>query len=858
MARPERRGAPEAEARGRPALAAILSAILPGTGQFLLGRRERGLTLLAGMAGIAVVIAWYGGGAWWAALAPYWLAQVVDAYRLAGGLRAPVARLALLGMLPVYLVGWQAMEIAPYRLVERYDKVQPLIKGLTSPQVFDRSRETVAARVRTHTPCGEDEQIAPAPLDASEPSVSLDPGCAPLEATVTVRGTGFPADDEITLEWIGPTGDRIGLGNATTDGSGAFERAIEVPAESIPARIRERNPDLPQRQQLEASAVVSTGGLGLHETMRVILANIGVTIALGFLATVLGALLAVPLAMLGARNLMAGHAASRPIYHVARLVMNVMRSIEPLIIAVVFVVWVGQGPFAGMLALTVHTVAALGKLFSEAIESIDPGPVEAIRASGATWLQQVAFAVLPQVLPPFTAFTVYRWDINVRMSTIIGFVGGGGIGFLLQQWIFKTKWSETATAVLVIAIVLIVLDQLSSSVRERITRGQPVLPRLPALRALVGLLVLAFTAWAWRTTTVDLVRLARDFHKVVPIVSQLARPALLDRETTTDALDLGFAAPCGDVRPGTMERTDRGSGMSFAMSPDCAEAGENIVVRGEGIPPDASLRLRWLLPGERRLDAGRAELELDGSFESVVEVRPIIATESQAEGRDSVQLQLEVSRPVGRLQPSEPLRITLSRLVETILMALMAATIGALASLPLAFLGARNIMPYSLAGNAIYYASRTFMNVVRAIEPLILAAVFTAWVGYGSPFPGIVALVVVTMANLGKLFSEAVENIDTGPLEALQASGASRMQVVRFGVVPQVVPPFLAFGIYFWDIDTRLSTILGFVGAGGIGFVLSEWMRLTRWNWAAVAILAIVIVVTAMDTLSARVRERLV
>jgi phosphonate transport system permease protein len=191
-------------------------------------------------------------------------------------------------------------------------------------------------------------------------------------------------------------------------------------------------------------------------------------------------------------------------------------------------------------------------------------------------------------------------------------------------------------------------------------------------------------------------------------------------------------------------------------------------------------------------------------------------------------------------------------------MALMAATLGAILAMPLAFLGARNLMPRTVLGNAAYYGSRTFMNVARAIEPLILAAVFAAWVGYGAPFAGVLALVIVTMANLGKLFSEAVENIDPGPMEALQASGASRAQVIRYGVVPQIVPPFLAFGIYFWDIDVRMSTILGFVGAGGIGFVLNEWMRLTQWSWAAVAILGIVIVVTVMDTLSARVRERLV
>ena len=110
----------------------------------------------------------------------------------------------------------------------------------------------------------------------------------------------------------------------------------------------------------------------------------------------------------------------------------------------------------------------LGKLFSEQIESIDPGPVEAITATGATPSQVVLYAVVPQVFPQFLALGFYRWDINVRMSTIIGFVGGGGIGFLLQQWINLLKYNEAGTALLAIAVVVIALDMISARVREKI------------------------------------------------------------------------------------------------------------------------------------------------------------------------------------------------------------------------------------------------------------------------------------------------------------------------------------------------------------------------------------------------------
>jgi phosphonate transport system permease protein len=154
-------------------------------------------------------------------------------------------------------------------------------------------------------------------------------------------------------------------------------------------------------------------------------------------------------------------------YYLTRTVFNVLRAIEPLIMAIVFVVWVGLGPFAGALALALHTIAALAKLYSEQVESISPGPLEAIRATGATRLQTVVYAVVPQVIPPYISFTMYRWDINVRMSTIIGFVGGGGIGLLLQQNINLLNYRGAAAQILAIALVVAAMDALSSKIRER-------------------------------------------------------------------------------------------------------------------------------------------------------------------------------------------------------------------------------------------------------------------------------------------------------------------------------------------------------------------------------------------------------
>jgi phosphonate transport system permease protein len=155
------------------------------------------------------------------------------------------------------------------------------------------------------------------------------------------------------------------------------------------------------------------------------------------------------------------------IYYIARTIFNALRSIEAIIMVIVMVVWVGIGPFAGVLALALHSIAANAKLYSEQVESILSGPLEAIKSTGATRLQTVVYAVIPQVVPPYISFTMYRWDINVRMSTIIGFAGGGGIGFLLQQNINLLNYRGAAAQILAIAVVVATMDYLSSRLRER-------------------------------------------------------------------------------------------------------------------------------------------------------------------------------------------------------------------------------------------------------------------------------------------------------------------------------------------------------------------------------------------------------
>ena len=185
------------------------------------------------------------------------------------------------------------------------------------------------------------------------------------------------------------------------------------------------------------------------------------TVFLAFMATAFAIPIAFVLAFPAARNLTRTTALARLVYSLTRTVMN-------LVWALIFISWVGIGPFAGVLALWVHSVAALTKLYSEQIESIDTGPMDAIRATGASTLQVLRYGVVPQVIPPFLSFTIYRWDINVRMSTIIGFVGGGGIGYILKPRVDLGEWGEVGTLVLLIAVTVWVMDAVSAKIRERI------------------------------------------------------------------------------------------------------------------------------------------------------------------------------------------------------------------------------------------------------------------------------------------------------------------------------------------------------------------------------------------------------
>jgi phosphonate transport system permease protein len=149
------------------------------------------------------------------------------------------------------------------------------------------------------------------------------------------------------------------------------------------------------------------------------------------------------------------------------LSLIVLRSIEALLYVAIFVFWVGIGPFAGMLALSITTYALMGKLFSEAIENIDTGTIEAVTSTGANKIQSIMYAVVPQIVPPFLSYLIYQWDINIRMATIIGFAGGGGIGLMLSTFFGSLQYHKAGTVILAIVFIVAIMDLASAKLRQK-------------------------------------------------------------------------------------------------------------------------------------------------------------------------------------------------------------------------------------------------------------------------------------------------------------------------------------------------------------------------------------------------------
>ncbi|MBI5032685.1 MAG: phosphonate ABC transporter, permease protein PhnE [Chloroflexi bacterium] len=471
-----------------------------------------------------------------------------------------------------------------------------------------------------------------------------------------------------------------------------------------------------------------------------VLGKMAETIAIGLMATFLAIILAIPLSFLAAHNIMSRVPGGTAIYYAMRAFLNVVRSIDTIIWGIIIVVWVGLGSFAGTLALTIHSIAALGKLYSEEVEHIDAGPIEAVTSTGANLFQVIRYAVIPQIIPPFLAYTLLRWDINMRMATVVGFVSGGGIGYFVVETIYKGAYEQYAAAFWMVVLVIILVDYVSAKWRELILAGevkpsaQAPKPFYTSLRALTWLAIgLGVFVLCWQLSGMDLRKMFEPAPTFVKVVSDF---------------------------------------MTIDLTPDV--------------------------------------------FDTV-----------------------------------------LKQMLVTVFQALLATTLGGLAAVPFSFLAARNLMGVSPLTQVIYYFVRGALNILRSIEALLYVLIFVFWVGVG-PFAGMLALAITTFSLIGKLFSEAIENIDPGPSEAIAATGATGLQTIVYAILPQIIPPFVSYLIYQWDINIRIATIVGIAGGGGVGLLLNTYFGMLQYHKAGTVVAMIVVVVTIMDFASAKIRERMV
>jgi phosphonate transport system permease protein len=453
-----------------PNFAGFLSLLIPGLGQFTSGRRYRGTVVFIGTLVILGTVFWYGDPRWYVAPLLIWLWNIWDATRLAHKARsAPGWIPIMIGLVAAYGIGWVVVgiDLSKADLNRAIAIIQPMFR----PDFIQQKNETNEAWVEILVPCQSDRSVS-GENEQDGKKVMISPACGAVGELITLSASGLWPDTDTDIWWEDPNGSDKMIGKdeanmlvVTTDSSGSLTTTFTVP---LTALIAVPDPSVSPPHRVYLSQTHLLKGIELSYVGGRILQGALVTIGMALIATALGALLAIPISFLAARNLMGGNPVTYAIYVVVRTILNIVRSVEALIIAIIFVVIVGLGPFAGVLALAVHSTAALAKLYSEIIEGIDPGPIEAIRATGASWMQIVRYAVIPQIIPPYVSFTIYRWDINVRSATIIGFVGGGGIGFLLIELIRINDFRGVGALFITIAVIVMTLDFFSARVRQKL------------------------------------------------------------------------------------------------------------------------------------------------------------------------------------------------------------------------------------------------------------------------------------------------------------------------------------------------------------------------------------------------------
>ncbi|WP_395159751.1 phosphonate ABC transporter, permease protein PhnE [Ilumatobacter sp.] len=494
------------------------------------------------------------------------------------------------------------------------------------------------------------------------------------------------------------------------------------------------------------------------------------TFFMAFLGTFIGVVLSIPLGLLASRNV--SH--NSIVRGTSRAIIAFARAVPSLVLALVFVRVFGIGPIAGILALGIHSIGFCGKLFSAAADNIELGPRDGVASTGASRGQELLTGVWSQMIPSVIATSLYRVEINFREGSLIGLVGGGGIGLAIRGYQGSLRYQELLGVTLVVIVAVIAMELLSQAARKTILGdSDPFGKRTGAIGtrfSLTGLLARALRRRTRNRTVVDdpPERAARHANEAGDV--PLSPPWNKER--------IKLAALSGGVVVCTI--------LSFVL-PDIA--------------------------------VGRF-------FTSLIDIPSTLL----------------------RLVPSNfdfwtsQIR---SDLVETIAMGLAATFMAMLAALPLSFLAASNVAPSRL----VFRVTRFVMILVRATPELVLAVLFVAALGLG-PRTGTLALAVGIFGFSTRLFADTIEEARSGPREGVVSTGATRLQDTASGVAPQVWPALVSQGLYIFDVSLRASTVLGIVGAGGIGFLLSNSMRTLNFEVTGGIILCIFVIVGAIEVVS--------
>jgi phosphonate transport system permease protein len=465
-----------------------------------------------------------------------------------------------------------------------------------------------------------------------------------------------------------------------------------------------------------------------------VLALCGETLAVVVCGTLLAVLLSVPIAVLAARNTSPAPAAR----YGARGLVVVARAVPDVVLAIVFFRLFGLGAAAGVLAMGLHSVGMVGKLYADAIEQVDEGPRTAVRATGAGRLQELVTGVLPAVLPAFVATALHRFDINLRISVVLGFVGVGGLGFEIANALRRLDYPRGMALALVVLGLCVVVELVSGAVRRAILGGTGRAPAPPPAGRLTP-------PWTGRR-----VRAALYAATILAVVA--------------------VSVPVAGLSPAQL-------GAGVAALP-------------------ATLGLFW-------------------------------------------------PPSTGGILPD-----LLSELAVTLQIALAATLIGAVLALPIGAMAARNVAPTP----GVAAAFRGVIVVVRGIPELIIAIVFVVITGLG-PVAGALALAIGAVGLLGKLVADSIEETDTRVQEAVRATGASRLQVFASVTLPQAAPALVAHLLYQLDVNIRSATLLGIVGAGGIGFYLLNASRVLQFGVVTTIMLLVFATVMTVELLAMWLRR---